>query len=349
MGRARFTILLVVVVAVTAAHYLTPTREHGLHALYRWFYHLPIILGSFWFGLRGGAGLALFITVLYLPHVFVQWDGGGAVHWLEIALYHVVGWVTGTLAEQQNRAYEDLKERTRQLLETEEQLRRADRLSVLGELSAGLAHEIRTPLASLRGAAEILAGSADDSEREEFSEILVNEADRLNRVLTDFLDCARPRPSGDGGADLGAVAEEVVRLVRLHADRTGVNLEVDVPDGLPAVGLDAELLKQVLLNLAMNAVQASDRGGRVRVGAAAVTGAVVLSVEDEGRGIPEENRERVFDPFFTTREGGTGLGLPVVRKILAASGAAIEIVPARDRGTIVRATLPEAEGGDGNG
>jgi len=359
--RSRIAILLVVVLAVTAAHYLTPTTQHGLHALYRWFYYLPIILGAFWFGLRGGVGLAAFITAIYLPHVFIQWGGGGPVHWLEILLYNVVGWVTGVLAQQirgerdryrrsaeeLDRAYAELKASTRQLIETEEQLRRADRLSALGELSAGLAHEIRTPLSSIRGAAEILAGSSDGSEREEFAAILVTEADRLNRVVTDFLEFARPRPGIAVHADLPAAAHEVVRLLRLEADRSGVRLETDLPDDLPSVAISGEPLKQVLINLVMNAVQASDRDGVVRVGASATGDTVALTIEDEGVGIPEADRERVFEPFVTTREKGTGLGLSVVRKILTAHGATIGIGPGAERGTVVDVALPVAEADDG--
>ncbi|MEN8149185.1 MAG: ATP-binding protein [Planctomycetota bacterium] len=358
--RARFGILLAVVLSITAAHYLTPVSQHGLHALYRWFYYLPIILGSFWFGLRGGAGLAAFITAIYLPHVFVQWSGGGAVHWLEIILYNVVGWVTGVLAQQLrgerdryrmaaedlDGAYRELKENTRQLLETEGQLRHADRLAALGELSAGLAHEIRTPLASVRGAAEILVGPASDAEREEFAAILVKEVDRLNRVLGEFLEFSRPRPATDRAADLPSAVGEALRLLRLQADRRGVRLIEDIEDELPAVLLAEEPLKQIVVNLVMNAVQASKRGAEVRVRASAVDDGVEMVVEDDGPGIPPADRERVFEPFFTTREAGTGLGLSVVRKIVEGHGGLIEIDAGENRGTVVRTRLPIAEDTD---
>jgi signal transduction histidine kinase len=350
---ARIIVLVVVILAISLAHYLTPTTKHGLHALYRWFFHIPIILGSFWFGLRGGAGLAAFITVLYLPHVLIHWEGGGAVHWLEIVLYNVVGWVTGILAQQQRderdryrRTAEELAESTNILLETEEQLRRADRLSVLGELSAGLAHEVRTPLASIRGAAEILAGSGDEAERDEFSGILVKEVDRLNRVVTDFLSFARPGATSGDTSDPAATARDVLRLLGLQAGKGDVTIEDALDDELPAVALGEEPLKQVLLNLVMNALQATDRGGTVRVAARATNGVLTLTVEDNGRGIPEDQREKVFEPFVTTRETGTGLGLSVVRRILTGHGATIEIGAASPAGTIVTVGLPLAEGVD---
>jgi signal transduction histidine kinase len=350
VNTARIIVLVVVVIAISMAHYLTPTTQHGLHALYRWFFHIPIILGSFWFGLRGGAGLAAFITVLYLPHVLIHWEGGGAVHWLEIVLYNVVGWVTGILAQQQRderdryrRTAEELAESTTVLLETEEQLRRADRLSVLGELSAGLAHEVRTPLASIRGAAEILSGSDDPAERDEFSAILVKEVDRLNRVVTDFLSFARPGATSTGSADPAAAAREVIRLLGLQAGKGDVTIEDDLSDELPAVALGEEALKQVLLNLVMNALQATDCGGKVRVGGRETNGGVTITVEDNGCGIPEDEREKVFEPFVTSRETGTGLGLSVVRRILTGHGATIEIGAASPSGTVVTIGLPQAE------
>ena len=307
--RARLPILLVVVVSVTAAHYLTPTTQHGLHALYRWFYYLPIILGSFWFGLRGGVGLAAFITAVYLPHVFVQWSGGGAVHWLEIVLYNVVGGVTGVLAQQLrgerdrfrraaedlDEAYGELKENTRLLLETEEQLRHADRLAVLGELSAELAHEIRTPLASIRGAAEILAGPAEDTDRAEFAAILLKEVDRLNRVLGEFLKLSRPRSVATDGADLPGAVVEALRLLRPLAERSGVRLVEDLAEDLPAVIVAEEALKQVVVNLVMNAIQASEPGGVVTVRAAAAGDRVEMAVDkflDAGRHIATQSLDR---------------------------------------------------------
>jgi signal transduction histidine kinase len=359
LSRARIATLLVVILSITAAHYLTPTRQHGLHALYRWFYYLPIILGSFWFGIRGGLGLAAFITAIYLPHVLLQWSGGGAIHWLEIVLYNVIGGVTGVLAERQRRerdryrraaeelnvAYSELKESTSALLETEQQLLRADRLSVLGELSAGLAHEIRTPLASIRGAAEILAGPADGGEREEFAAILIKEVDRLNRVLGEFLTFARPGQEGGESSEPAAAIREVASLLRLSADRAGVALETNIDEGLPRVTVAEEALKQVLLNLLMNALQAG--GGVVRVRAIEDPPWIVVPVEDDGPGIPEAERERVFEPFVTMRENGTGLGLSVVRRILDGNGAMIDLGDGVAGGALVTVRLPTMETSDG--
>jgi signal transduction histidine kinase len=352
------------IVAVSLAHYLTPVAGHGghglagAHALYRWFYHLPIILAGFWFGLRGGLATSGAVILLYAPHVLVQWSGGTPDQWLEMALYLVVGAVTGLLSEGQKRdrdryrrtaedldhAYRELREKTVQLLRTEESLRQAERLSALGQLTAGLAHEIKTPLASIRGASEILGGDrTSDEERGEFSGILVKEVDRLTDVVNRFLEFARPREADVAAADVGETIEEVARLVRAEARRQGVEIVADRAPDPPRAAIDATQLGQVVLNLVVNALQAMPEGGRLEVAAAAGDGGIRLVVRDTGGGIPDAIRARIFDPFVTGREHGTGLGLSIVRRILDHHGATIEIRTRSGGGTEVEVRLPVAE------
>ena len=359
--RGSLAALLGIVVGVSLLHYFTPTSSHAEHAIYRWFFHLPIILAAFWFGLPGGVGMAAVVTVLDLPHVLIQWGGGMPEQWLEIALYNIVGWVTGILsrrlwrerdryrvaAEELDGAYAELKERAKVLVETEEQLRSADRLAALGQLSAGLAHEVKTPLASIRGASEILAGSEDPAEREEFAGILTKEVDRLNRVVNRFLDFARTRTKDEETADLAEAVTEVLTLVRLEAERRGVEVRTAIAPALPPAAVDPEQLRQVLLNLVMNALQAMDSGGILEVAAAPDGTAIALTVADTGPGIPPEIRGKVFDPFYTTRERGTGLGLSIVRKILMNHGAAIEVIDGGGGGTVMAVRLPAREAARG--
>lgn len=346
MRRRRIIGLAVVVVAVGLAHYLTPVSSHGghdyhpYHAVFRWFSHLPIILAAFWFGLRGGLLTSLIVTALYIPHVLFQWGGGTTEQWLEIMLYNIVGVVTGILsdgqkrdgnrhkaaAEELDRAYAKLKDQTRVILETEEQLRQADRLSALGELSAGLAHEVKTPLASIRGAVEILSGpSVNDEERAEFSRILIGEADRLNRVVTQFLELARPRGDSVPEAELNAAIREILELVKLEADRRRVTVKSALAKGLPCVQIDPEQLRQVVLNLIVNALQAMEGGGTLEIRTARDDDGAALTVADTGDGIPDSLRARIFDPFVTSRAAGTGLGLSIVKRILDNHGATIEV------------------------
>jgi len=349
-------------VAVSLGHYLSPVASsvghqgHVAHALFRWAYHLPIILAAFWYGLSGGIFTALAVTALYVPHVLIQWHGGTPEQWFEILLYNVVGLVTGVLAqklkterdryrqtaEERDLAYRELQQKTRVLLDTENELRHADRLATLGELSAVMAHEIKTPLASIRGAAEILVGETTDAaERQEFSTILVRESDRLNRVVGRFLEFARPRVSAPSEANVGDAIHDVAELVRTEASKRHVRLEARADPFLPSARIDPEQLRQVLLNLVMNAFQAmSDGGGHLVVRAAQAAEGIRIRVRDTGPGIPSSVRERIFEPFVTTRPGGTGLGLAIVKRILDHHAASVEIRPAEGGGVVVEILLP---------
>jgi len=343
-----------VVTAVSLSHYLTPVGGHeghdyhAHHAILRWFSHIPIILAGFWFGVKGGLFCSLVVTALYVPHVLFQWGGGTMEQWLEIVLYNILGGVTGLLsdgqkrdrdrhkeaAEELDRAYAKLKDQTRVILKTEEQLRQADRLSALGELSAGLAHEVKTPLASIRGAVEILCGpSVNEEEREEFSQILIREADRLNRVVTQFLDFARPKGDGVPEAELNAAVDEILQLVRLEAERRNVTVERSLGEGLPCVLIDPEQLRQVVLNLVVNALQAMEAGGILTLSTTLDGDLARLTVTDTGDGIPEDLRIRIFEPFVTGRSDGTGLGLSIVKRILENHGATISVRARADGGT----------------
>lgn len=362
--RLRLPVLVAVVVGVSLAHYLTPVGDHvdhayhADHALYQWFFHLPIILAGFWFGFRGGTGFGALVTVLYVPHVLVQWHGGTPEQWLEIALYNIVGWVVGILAEGQKAhaekyrkaahalddAYLQLKDRTAVLLETEEHLRRADRLTALGQLSAGLAHEIKTPLSSIRGAADILsAGTLEDGEHGEFLGILIRETDRLNRVVGRFLDFARPAQERRESASVASEVEAVFDLLRVEVRRQGVELRSDLPGDLPPVAIDGEQLRQVVLNLVMNGIQAMEGAGAVTVTTrTTAAGRIEMEVRDTGPGIPPELLPHVFDPFVTGRRNGTGLGLSIVHRILANHGAEIRIDSDPPYGTGMIVDLPVA-------
>lgn len=359
----RIPLIGVAVIAVSLAHYLTPVGGHHthdyhwLHAFFRWFYHLPVILAGFWFGLRGGVVCGLAVSLLYAPHVVFQWAGGSADQWLEMALYNVVGWVTGLLSDAQkrdrdrhrraaedlDRAYQKLKDQALLLLETEDHLRQAERLSALGELTAGLAHEIKTPLASIRGASEILGGEATADDRREFSGILLKEVERLTGVVNRFLEFARPRARGEVSAEVDRVVEQVLDLVNVEARRRSVSVTRILGSPGQRAAIEAEQLSQVVLNLVMNALQAMEGGGRLEVKTERRERWLGIVVTDTGPGIPEALRARMFDPFVTGRSGGTGLGLSIVRRILDNHGARIEIETADRGGTEIVVSLPFAE------
>lgn len=224
------------------------------------------------------------------------------------------------------------------------QIMRADRLAALGELTAGVAHEIRNPLTSIRGFMQLLESSDDVAEWQRYAPIIVRQVDSLNRIVTELLDFGRPRPPSIRPIQLNDVIHEVSLLA---GRKSSAQLVLDMAPGLPLVNADGEALKQAVLNLIINAVQAIPDSGTVRIATAADgAGDAVVTVADDGVGIAPENLEKIFDPFFTTKAEGTGLGLAMVHRIVDAHGGTISIASTPGAGTTVTVRLPLARDTD---
>jgi signal transduction histidine kinase len=222
-----------------------------------------------------------------------------------------------------------------------EKMKRAERIYALAQLSAGLAHEIRTPLASLEGAAALVQRETQSEERRrEFLDIIQKESRRLNRLLTTFLEFARPKQPDLQRVEIGEVLDSVILLVRHARDTSRLELRKQIEPGLPTLECDPERLKQVLLNLITNASQAMPHGGTVLLEAQRNGTSIDIDVHDQGGGIDEENLERIFDPFFTTKESGTGLGLSVAHQIVSQHQGMLTIVRNSPQGVTVRVSLP---------
>ncbi|HEX2768684.1 MAG TPA: ATP-binding protein [Geobacteraceae bacterium] len=359
----RVALLSLSIIGISLLHYLTPLHLPILHDIFQRLYYIPIIFAAFWFGMRGGVATSIIVSIMYAPHVLFQWGVHPTMEmekYLEIVLYNIVGGITGFLSQREEErrlqlqrtalgleeSYKKLQSQTDLIIGIEEQLRRAERLSALGELSAVLAHEIRNPLGSIRGTAEILRDDFPVSDRKyEFLEILIKETDRLNRVVEDFLGLARPLHAERETCDLVAELQDIVSLVSSEADNRGVQLEF-AAGALPPVRGEREKLRQVFLNLILNGVQATGRGGRVtitttqRLSGEGAPGGVELIFADTGEGIDPALLTRIFEPFFTTKSGGTGLGLAITHKIIESHGGSIEVESAPGKGTRFRVRLP---------
>ena len=214
-----------------------------------------------------------------------------------------------------------------------EQIVRAGKLAVVGEMAAVMAHEVRTPVGILRSSAQLLERQSDLGERErELVGYIISESDRLSRLVTLLLECASPRAPSFRPHDVHAVAEHVLDLLDSRARDKGVELQRELAASESILLCDPEQLTQVFLNLVINALHFVPSGGHVRIASRNQAGALVVSVADDGPGIPAELRQRVFDPFFTRREGGIGLGLTVVQQIVNAHGGDIRVTQAPDGG-----------------
>jgi signal transduction histidine kinase len=229
---------------------------------------------------------------------------------------------------------------------------RAEQLAALGEMAAGLTHEIKNPLAGISAALELLRDDAVDGiddrdnaaigSRSLYDQML-SELRRVSGTVDSLLRLAKPQPPQHTEVDLARLTREVTSLFSARLRRHGVSLEVDIPDEVPSLQLDPGLIVQLLMNLLTNAMQATGRGGMLRVLVAPFPrrDGVVIAVEDSGCGIAPDQLEKIFDPFFTTKEEGTGLGLPICRQIVEQHGGTLELESEVGKGTRVLVLLPD--------
>ncbi len=230
--------------------------------------------------------------------------------------------------------FKEQKERFRRML-------RADRLATIGELAAGAAHEIRNPLTSIRSSLQYLESRCREANEKKLLGVALRETDRIDEILSALLSFSRPSEIRKEPSKLVALLEESAALVSIQARARGIEVRTSFPPGPIIVDADGSQLKQVFLNVFLNAVQAMDTGGRLTVEAVPLEGGrSLVRVTDTGPGISDEALERVFDPFFTTKPGGTGLGLSICYTIVKAHGGEIELRSRPGAGTTVLISLP---------
>jgi two-component system sensor histidine kinase HydH len=348
---AMAAIIAIMVVTLAVFTWMVPPHAVVLHNILHHLNILPFMLAGLIFGWKGAARAILLACVLQAPSIYRHWHSASLDaqdQIVELSTFGIAGLIAGVVADRERMQRHHVEE-TKQELEhvhTElrqniEHLRKNERLSAAGRLSASLAHEIRNPLASISGAAGILArGNATQASKEECLDILTKESQRLNKLLTNFLDFARPRLPRFQLADPLAVVHSTMLLAQHAATSLGVTLKMDTPPATSEVTCDPEQIKQVLLNLILNAVQASKRGSVVHMVVTPTQELLTIDVADEGCGISASDLESIFDPFFTTKENGTGLGLAVAANIVAQHGGRLSGIPNADRGMTFRLLLP---------
>jgi two-component system, NtrC family, sensor histidine kinase HydH len=352
--RIRVILVVVTIIGTSLAHYLTPSSLILWHNIFQRLYYLPIVYAAVSFGWIAGILTALISAIFYLPHILMAWhDYPGYVinQYAEIVLFFLVGATTGLLADEQRKKRMELEEAARQLEQANRELRdsfehlkRADRMAAVGNLSAGLAHEIRNPLASIEGAAAILErGPLSEEQRIEFFGIIKKECRRVNRLLGDLLNFARPRPPQRQRIGLEPLLDSVVSLVQHAAEQNVILIRKEFSSPGLMLDADGEQLKQVFLNLLLNAIQAMPEGGEIRLIAHSQNSGILIAIADQGSGMEPENVDKLFNPFFTTKENGTGLGLAVAHQIVARHGGVLQASNNEDRGMTFTVILPQAQ------
>ena len=243
---------------------------------------------------------------------------------------------------------EKIQKTTATLRKTEAQLIRSEKLAALGQLAAGIAHEIRNPLTSINILIHSLRDSfsSNNSHREDL-QVIEEEIDRINKIVDQFLRFARPSPPLLEKAEISSVFEETLQLLRPQIEKQRISVQKNF-GSLPLINIDKEQMKQVVLNLLLNAIQAMPGGGRLQLAGRMPRGNrwIQLSIQDSGMGIPPQDMDKLFDPFFSTREGGIGLGLSIAHRIIDQHHGRIEVESTPEKGTLFTIWLPLERGQD---
>ena len=343
--------LALVVAAIAAFQHVTHSDRTHWHYIFPRVYYFPIVFAALYDGWRGGlvvaslSGLAFFPQFLYSDDLYTE----RVVHrYLELISFCSLAVLTGVYTDRerrQKRQYQEVASKLSDVYETLqanfEGMKRAERLSAIGHLSAGLAHEVRNPLASISGAASILRRRLPADEKlERCVEIIDSECRRLDGLLTNFLNFARPRSPKFQQTNLRAVLSDVIQLAEHALARKKIMFREQVGENVPDVQCDPDQLRQVLLNLLINAIEASPDDAIVTLSSTTHSDTLIIQVVDEGSGVAPEDIEKLFDPFFTTKESGTGLGLSVAHQIVGHMGGQLSARRNADRGMTFSVALP---------
>jgi len=299
------------------------------------------LLGAFDYGIMAVTGVAMTM------------DGNDvslAVMSLYAASFAALGYALGRLADARAQARRDaatIRGSLSALEESQQRLVQAEKRAAVGRLAAAVAHEVRNPLGVIRSSASLAADGLrpDDHDGRKALGFVVEECDRLNGMITSLLAFARPRPLDLRDVAIADVVRRARALGEVEAGRHGAALSVTSAQDLPAIRGDADLLAQLVFGLIVNAAEAAGGGGRVEVRVKPDGGALAVEVADDGPGVPDEAREALFEPFFSTKDGGTGLGLATAARIAAAHRGRLELVDgagagAGGRGACFRLSLP---------
>ena len=331
----KWALLALLTAGVTLLHYSTDQSQYYFHVFYGELYFLPIILAAFWFGLRGALLVSVTITVCYLPFILLHWQNfspNDLDNILSLFLYNGLALLTGVLKDKETASRQKLVE--------------DENLAIMGRSLAAAAHDMKTPLMLIGGFARRLLKKIDYKDPAHLKlDIIIKETENMERMTGDMLDFSKPLALNLIRGNFNTTVLYSLTKVKEGARRDNVSIEYKPNPEVTGIYFDFDSLRfeQVIVNLVRNAIEASPEGDTVTISlSCSPSGSLVLDVADNGSGIPLAKRQNIFNPFFTTKKEGTGLGLPIVKKIVEAHGWSLQILDNSSGGTIFRINLQES-------
>jgi two-component system sensor histidine kinase HydH len=317
---------------------------------------LPVVSAATTLGLPGTALITVLAISAYLSFLLLlDWSRYELTRYamgeigLRVVFLPVVGFLTQQLAEanrvearKSQAVAQQLEQANRNLQAAEAAVRRSERLAALGQLTAGLAHELRNPMGTMRASAEMLLKKVDSHNEvaKELAGFISSEVDRTNSLITRFLEFARPLHLRRESVDITQLLDQAIRELERHNPPFSVTVHRNYAPEIPPINIDCELMERVFYNLLLNAAQASPSNGAVTAKTRLFENVAEISIIDRGSGIAAEHVENIFNPFFTTKSNGVGLGLAIVSKILDEHGGSIRVESAPGEGSAFRVFLP---------
>ena len=323
-------VVSILIAGITFLTYYLGADWRYLHIFCRGLYFIPVMLAGFWFGLLGGLFASLAICLLYIPYASMGWKAFSELDFdrvIDVVLYNMVALIIGILSDRQKADQKIAQE--------------AGNLAAVGKSVAGVAHDMKTPLVAIGGFTLLVKKYIqEDHPHRDKLDIIIDETQRLDNMLKDMLDFSRPLDLNRSANNVDSVIEECLDVVEAEAQRKNVHVRHQSSPGLSATNIDRMRMKQVFINLIINAIQASQEGRNVIIRTHQTRSETIVEVVDFGCGISPDKREEIFMPFFSTKKEGTGLGLPIVRKIVEAHQGKIRVISNPKGGTIFRIVVP---------
>lgn len=353
--------LLIITAIIGILHHTTPGNLILFHDTYRRLSYIPIAIGAIMYGVSGGMSLAILSCLAYIPHLFMYRFEGSVAYYSELSeiiFYLFAGLLIGFISSRENRlrekyhkiseqlqvSYNRLHDQSLQLVQAEKELGKAKELSVIGQLSASLAHEIKNPLAAIKGAAEILADEVNEKNpKYEFVEIMRSEISRLNHSVEKVLNICRRQstPTIDKDEPLEKVINKVCKILNQRIQEKSINLVVDENPETGNTPVAEQAMTQVLMNILINAMDAVAKKGRIHIShAKAGNAGVCIEISDNGPGVSPVMAQEIFHPFKTFKQGGTGLGLSISKRIVERLEGTIQVTASDMGGACFKVCLP---------
>lgn len=325
----RYYIVVIVLstLFITYLHYTTIESIHTLHDIYRQLYYIPLLIGALAFGLRGAILCYLFVSLLYFPYMAGTWTDGilfETQRVLFLLFSGIFSSLAGYLIDRGSRLKKEMeKERY---------------LAGLGQVSSSIAHDLKNPLVTIEGFARRLQRGKGDFNAA--IQTIIDSVEVMKNIVHDVLDFAKPIQLELKEEDAAHVIKKACELCMGKAEEREVTLSVNIPDVPLTIHLDSFRMQRALANLISNAIEASKRGQNVSVSADLMEDSLLITIRDAGAGMDKETSENLFIPFFTKKSAGTGLGMPIAKKIIEGHKGAIRVESQLAQGTEVIISLP---------